>query len=121
MKQGINNLKYLKVYRKRLRNNPTKAETILWQALRKNQLEERKFGRQHSISNHILDFYCPKEKLTVELDGEVHYNMVNEQYDYKRKLFLENCGIRLLRFENKQVFENLDIVLEAIKEKFVTP
>lgn len=60
------------------------------------------------------------EKLAVELDGEVHYNMVNEKYDYQKKLFLENCGIRLIRFENKQVFENLDIVLEVIKEKFLT-
>ncbi|MEM1258891.1 MAG: DUF559 domain-containing protein [Bacteroidota bacterium] len=120
MKKGINNLKYLKAYRKGLRNNPTKAETMLWKALRKNQLEGRKFRRQHSISSYILDFYCPKEKLAVEVDGEFHYNMVNEQYDHKRKWFLENCGIQLLRFENKQIFENLDIVLEAIKDKFRT-
>lgn len=120
MKRGINNLKYLKAHRKNLRNNPTKAETMLWKALRKNQLEGRKFRRQHSISNYILDFYCPEEKLAVEVDGEVHYNMVNEQYDHKRKLFLENYGIQLLRFENKQIFENLDIVLEAIKDRFRT-
>ena len=118
MNNKINNLNYLKQYRKQLRNNPTKAETMLWKALKKSQLEGRKFRRQHSVFNYILDFYCPQEKLAIELDGNVHDNMVNEAYDFKRDKELEELGIKVLRFKNHLIFEQLDMVLEAIKSNF---
>jgi very-short-patch-repair endonuclease len=114
----LNNLKHLKEHRRRLRNNPTKAESQLWKALQKKQLEGKKFRRQHSIGNYIVDFYCPSEKLAIELDGSVHDNFINENYDRKRTEFLSELGITVLRFENKMVFRQLDMVLDAIKEKF---
>ncbi len=118
MPEKLNNHKYLKEFRKELRKNPTKAESQLWKALQKNQLEGRKFRRQHSIGNYIVDFYSSKEKLIVELDGQVHDNFVNEEYDRKRTEYLESLGLKVLRFENYLVFEQLDMVLEAIRAEF---
>jgi len=112
------NDKYLKDYRKKLRNNLTPAEAKLWTLLKCKQLEGRKFRRQHSIDNFIVDFYCPKEKLVIELDGEVHFNPVSEEKDAQRDSILKNYGITVLRFENKMIFEQQDMVLNAIKEKF---
>lgn len=118
MPEKLNNRKYLKGFRKELRKNPTKAESQLWKALQKSQLEGRKFRRQHSIGNYIADFYCTKEKLIVELDGQYHANPVNEEYDRKRTEYLESLGFKVLRFENYLVFEQLDMVLEAISAEF---
>ncbi len=118
MSDSINNRKYLKEFRKELRNNATKSESMLWKALQRKQLENRKFRRQHSLGNYIVDFYCPSEKLVVELDGEVHENFINEHYDFQRTQYLECLGLKVLRFENDLVFKQLDMVLEAIKAEF---
>ncbi|MCJ7465877.1 MAG: endonuclease domain-containing protein, partial [Maribacter sp.] len=92
MVNKINNRKYLQEFRKNLRNNPTKSESVLWKALQKKQLEGRKFRRQHGLGNYIVDFYCPEEKLVVELDGQIHDNLVNQEYDAKRTKWLEDVG-----------------------------
>ncbi len=118
MTNKINNRKHLKVYRKELRNNPTKSESMLWKALQKKQLKGRRFRRQHSLGYYIVDFYCPKENLVVELDGQIHQNFINEEYDYKRTQYFENLGLTVLHFENHLVFEQLDMVLDAIKVEF---
>lgn len=73
MKIIINNKTELKPFRKKLRNNSTSAEATLWTYLQKSQLENRKFRRQNSLGNFIADFYCPSEKLVIELDGEDHF------------------------------------------------
>lgn len=78
------------------------------------QLQDRKFRRQHSIGSYIVDFYCPAEKLAVELDGEVHNDPGRQEYDAEREVFLRRQGIRIVRFENKEVFEDLEAVLEEI-------
>ncbi|MCU0238365.1 MAG: DUF559 domain-containing protein, partial [Pyrinomonadaceae bacterium] len=114
----INNLPYLKTFRKELRNNLTPAEAKFWTIIKNKQFEGRKFRRQHSVGNYILDFYCPSEKLAIELDGEVHFNDSAREYDYERKLFLEHYGIKVLRFENKRVFEDLEWMLDVIKNNF---
>ena len=118
MNNQIHNRKYLKEFRKELRNNPTKAETKLWQALRRSRLDNRKFRRQQSIKNFIVDFYCAPEKLIVEVDGEVHNNFVNNEYDNKRTNRLIELGYKVIRFTNEEVKDQLDIVLQAIKEEF---
>jgi len=114
----INNLPHLKPFRKALRNNLTPAEAKFWKIVQNKNFEGRKFRRQHSVGGYILDFYCPAEKLAVELDGEVHFNDSAREYDGKRKLYLQSCGIRVLRFENKLVFEDLEWVLGVIKSNF---
>lgn len=118
MNNEIHNRKYLKEFRKELRNNPTMAEASLWKALRKSQVEQRKFRRQHSIENFIVDFYCPSEKLIIEVDGKVHENFINNEYDNIRTNRLNELGYRVVRFTNQDINKNLDIVLEAIKQEF---
>jgi very-short-patch-repair endonuclease len=114
----INNLPHLKPFRKALRNNLTPAEAGFWKIIQNKNLEGRKFRRQHSVGSYILDFYCPAEKLAIELDGEVHFNDSARERDGERKLYLQSCGIRVLRFENKRVFEDLEWMLDVIKSNF---
>jgi len=118
MKKRIHNYKYLEERRKELRNNSTSAEDFLWKYLQQKKLEGRKFRRQHSITNYIVDFYCPSEKLIIELDGEVHFNILQQNYDFERTQKLEALGFKVIRFENKQVFENLEAVLVEICNNF---
>lgn len=117
-KKYIHNLKHLFAKRKYLRKNLTSAEATLWNSLKNKQLQGRKFRRQHSILNYIVDFYCPKEKLIIELDGAVHLEFAQQQYDFERMLKLESKGFVVLRLENKDVFEKLDLVLEEIVSNF---
>ena len=119
MKHQINNKKELEPYRKDLRNNSTSAEIFLWNFLKNKQLAGRKFRRQHSVENCILDFYCPTERLAVELDGQAHFEPEGIEKDKRRDAFLlHNFGIRTLRFENKYVFEQTDAVLREIEASF---
>ena len=116
----INNRKDLKRLRRRLRNSMTPAEAGLWRYLKSSVLRGRKFRRQHSIENYIFDFYCPAEKLVIELDGEIHTDENVASRDKEKEYYLKSLGIRLLRFENKLVFHNLEYVLKSIEAAFVT-
>ena len=118
MTQNIHNRKYLEERRKKLRKNLTSAEATLWKQLQKSQLKGRKFRRQHSIENFIVDFYCPKEKLIIELDGAYHLDFAQQQYDLERTKQIESLGFKLLRIENKLIFENLSFVLDEISNQF---
>ncbi|MCW8805151.1 MAG: endonuclease domain-containing protein [Ignavibacteriaceae bacterium] len=113
------NRKILKDKRKRLRNNPTQAEAFLWGHLKKSKLEGRKFRRQSSIKNYIVDFYCPEEKLVIELDGDFHFDEKAMKEDEKRTKKIEEEGIKVIRFENQEVLLNLDKVLNEIKSEFI--
>ncbi len=114
----IHNRKSLKSYRQDLRNNLTPAEAVLWTALKNKNLLGRKFRRQHSIGNYIVDFYCPSEKLVIELDGADHFTPEGEDYDIKRDKYLKSLGLNVLRIENEDVFENLSGVLQEISGCF---
>ncbi|WP_051296293.1 Eco57I restriction-modification methylase domain-containing protein [Eisenibacter elegans] len=116
-RRGLNNLPHLKTFRKELRNNLTPAEAKLWTLLKGKQLG-RKFRRQFSVANYILDFYCPSENLAIELDGQGHFEATQAEYDAERDLFLLHTGIKVLRFENKLVWDNPDGLLEEIKKNF---
>ncbi|MDT0646848.1 endonuclease domain-containing protein [Zunongwangia sp. F260] len=118
MKQPIHNKKHLENFRKDLRNNSTPAESFLWKQLQNRKLDGRKFRRQHSIQNFIVDFYCAEEKLIIELDGEIHNNAAAEEKDIKRTEVLESLGFIVIRFENKMVFDFLPSVLQEIKDNF---
>ena len=111
----IHNLKSLNERRRELRRNLTPAEALLWACLRKSQLDGKKFRRQHSIGPYIVDFFCPECRVIVELDGAGHTGMLNVDRDDNRTKFLEKFGIEVLRFENKEVFENRERVVEAIR------
>ena len=114
----IHNRKYLKQTRKNLRNKSTPAEAFLWKYLRHSQLGGRKFRRQHSIENFIVDFYCPSEKLIIELDGQGHFDPSQQEKDVKREERLKALGFKVLRFENQFVFDHLPMVLNSIKAEF---
>ena len=120
MKEKIHNIKLFKEKRKHLRNNLTPSEAKLWVLLKDSQLENRKFRRQHSVGPYVLDFYCPSEKLCIELDGDSHYTEAGFEYDTARTEILNSLNIRVLRFENKEVFENPEGILEEIKRHFKT-
>ena len=112
------NRKNLKDKRKKLRNNPTQAEAFLWGYLKNSQFEGRKFRGQSSIKSFIVDFYCPEEKLVIELDGDLHFDEKAIKYDEKRTKEIEEEGIKVIRFENQEVLLNLDTVLSEIKRNF---
>mgnify|MGYP000162105747 CR=1 FL=1 len=118
MKSKIHNHKYLEERRKKLRKNLTPAEATLWKHLQRKQLTGRKFRRQHSIQNYIVDFYCAPEKLIIELDGAIHLDFAQQNYDYERTQALEHLGFKVIRFENKLIFENITNVLEEISSHF---
>ena len=117
-KTQINNRPDLKDSRQLLRSNLTPAEASLWKSLQNSQLEGRKFRRQHSVGAFVVDFYCPSESLAIELDGSHHFKPEQMEYDMQRTVYLNNLGIKVLRFENKLVFQNLNGVLDMIKDNF---
>ena len=113
--QTLMNKEENKEYRKSLRNHSTSAEAVLWRMLKGKQLDGLKFRRQQGIGPYIVDFYCPKIKLAIELDGEVHN--ARADYDERRAAFLaEKKGIHVLRFENRTVFESPWRIFEAIED-----
>ncbi|WP_037317760.1 endonuclease domain-containing protein [Salegentibacter sp. Hel_I_6] len=118
MEKPNHNRKNLESYRKTLRNNLTPAEAFLWKQLQRRKFKGRKFRRQHSIENFIVDFYCAKEQLIIELDGEVHKNPLADEKDEKRTKKLESFGFKVIRFENKMVFDFLPSVLKGIEDNF---
>ena len=114
--QRIQNSSCFKTRRQKLRRHPTAAEDFLWKFLRKRRMLGWKFRRQYSIESFILDFYCPQCMLGIELDGAGHYTVLGGEYDAMRDQKLKKLGIQILRFENRDVFEHLDEVLETIRE-----
>ena len=95
-----------------MRQNPTQAESLLWQHLRKKRLGGHKFRRQHIIQTFIVDFCCPTAKLIIEVDGGVHQGQV--EYDRVREDHLRAAGYRVLRFKNEEIFNDLQHVLNII-------
>ncbi len=112
----LHNRKYLKEFRRSLRNNSTSAEAVLWTKLSRKQVAGLKFRRQHSIGNYIVDFYCPKIMLVIELDGAYHASCQAIVKDRKRDEYLESFGMTILRFENRVVFEKPGEIIEQILE-----
>ncbi len=99
-----------------LRKEMTPAEKALWTLLRNRKLQGWKFRRQSAISIYIADFYCHEIRLVVELDGEVHGDRRQAAHDENRDHYLRYLGHEILRFTNRQVFEEPDSVLDRIAE-----
>ncbi len=116
--EGFNNHPELKPFRRQLRNNLTPAEARLWTYLKDKQLDGRKFRRQHSMGGYILDFYCPAERLAIELDGKPHFSVEAVEYDQRRDAVLKQHGVLTLRYVNRWVFNNPIGVLGDIREHF---
>jgi len=97
-----------------LRQNMTPAEQVLWEALKGRQVAGLKFRCQHPVGPFILDFYCPARKLVVEVDGGVHDGQA--EYDAARTQQLNDYGYQVLRFRNDEVLNDLDSVLERVRQ-----
>ena len=113
-----NNRKYLEGIRKKLRKGATPEEEKLWSFLQQRRLAGRKFRRQHSVDNYVLDFYCPELRLAIELDGAHHYTLEGLAKDaFRDKYLLEEMKIVTIRFENQRVRTATNEVLAEIKSK----
>ena len=99
---------------RQLRRNQTDTEARLWAHLRDRRLKGMKFRRQHPIGRYILDFYCPEAHLAIELDGSGHKRPEQKEHDKKRDLEIRDRGIKILRFWDNSVWENLEGVLMMI-------
>ncbi len=99
------------------RKKATKAEDLLWQALRGKQLGGYKFRRQHAFEDYIVDFICLKQRIVIEVDGGYHEQQ--QEYDALRTEFLQSLGYRVLRFTNNEVVQNLEVVLQTIKQELL--
>jgi leucyl-tRNA synthetase len=113
--------KSLKERRKELRKNSTPQEVVLWAYLRRSNLGY-KFERQHSIGPYIVDFYCAKKRLVIELDGGQHLESQTLLYDQQRTEYLKNIGYQVMRFSNREINTSKYSVVEQIKQKLsITP
>lgn len=99
-----------------LRHEETKAEKILWKELRNRKLNV-KFRRQHPVDRFILDFYAPEIKLGIELDGFSHKE--SREYDKLRTEYFESLGIKIIRFWNIEIEQNLKSVIDKIKKNLI--
>ncbi len=97
----------------KLRNNMTKPERVLWEYLRKKPFGY-KFRRQHPFHVYILDFYCHKAKLSIEIDGKSHESLNQKDYDQARTRFIKEMGIYELRFKNEDVISDIGSVIHEI-------
>jgi len=106
--------KNLKDLSQQLRKNMTDAEKLLWSRLRTKQLKGCQFYRQKIIENYIVDFYCPKANLVIELDGGQHYSDEGQKKDMIRDACVSDIGLKVVRFSDRDIFENIEGVLEKI-------
>ena len=116
--KNLFNRKGVKFFGSSLRNRSTSSEAALWDILKSKNLDGRKFRRQYSIGNCIVDFCCPSEKLIIELDGDPHGEYRKIQEDENRDKYLESLGFTVLRFENRFVFQEPEYLINEIR-KFI--
>lgn len=100
--------------RRYLRSNATKTETILWSQIRDKKINGLKFRRQFSINNYVVDFYCSKLKLAVEIDGGIHKQEKVQKMDKIRQEQIESLGITFLRFTNEEIINEINKIKERI-------
>ena len=101
-----------------LRKRLTPVEGLLWKYLRDRHMIRTKFRRQYPIAGFVLDFYCPAEKLGIELDGGIHD--FRKEYDMARQEIIEDKGIRIVHFKNSDIEKNIEMVLKKIK-RIISP
>ena len=103
--------------RRELRRNMTKAEVLLWLQLKNRQLLGQRVLRQYSVGSYVLDFYIPKIKLAIEVDGATHCTEEELAYDRHRQTVIESLGITFVRCTNLDVYADMNGVLERLRNK----
>jgi very-short-patch-repair endonuclease len=99
---------------KSLRRTATLAEKLIWKELKNNKLSEFKIRRQHPVGQFVVDFFCARKNLVIEIDGEIHMDPEVKARDDYRTLELENLGLKVIRFTNSEVMNNMEDVLARI-------
>jgi very-short-patch-repair endonuclease len=94
----------------------TDAEQLIWSKIRRKQIKDVQFYRQKNIGHYIVDFYCPKGKLVIEIDGGQHYEKEGMDKDRKRDDYLQGLGLNVMRFSDIDVLKNINEILERIYE-----
>ncbi len=106
--------------RRRLRRDSTVPEQRIWRLLRDRQLSGYKFRRQHGLGPYVVDFYCPKFKLVVEIDGDSHSSLKAQAYDARRTAYFRLFGMDVIRFANAEVWSKPEAVVEQIYQYIET-
>ncbi|MFN0076747.1 MAG: endonuclease domain-containing protein [Prosthecobacter sp.] len=101
-------------FARKLRQDATDPEALMWGCLRDRRVNQRKFRRQHPIKPYVLDFYCADLRLAIELDGGQHNSVEGKLHDKARAAFLRSQGIKTLRFTNDEVMRHTDSVMNVI-------
>ncbi len=104
----------LKLNARKLRDSATDAELLLWFRIRRKQICNIQFYRQKPIGNYIVDFYAPAAKLVIEIDGSQHVDEEHAKRDKERDSYLMALGFKVLRFDNLQVLQSINDVVEEI-------
>jgi len=117
---GTYNVSSKKEFRKALRNSLTAPEAVLWASLQRRQLAGKKFRRQVSIGPYIVDFYCAERRLVIELDGAAHFSPTIDEYEAARTNYLQREGLTVIRFENRELKEDIEAVLDRIRRELET-
>lgn len=104
----------LLLFAKSMRHTATDAENLMWQLIRAKRFMNLKFRRQHVIAPYIVDFYCHELGLVIELDGSQHGTDDAIEYDAERTKFLEALNLKVVRYWNHEVLQNMDVVLEDL-------
>lgn len=119
----MSNYKTILNFAREMRKNPTDAEKLMWTNLRGKKLCGKKFNRQFIIEHsrilgfmryYIADFHCHEEKLIIEIDGDIHLEQI--EYDKLRENTLKEMGIKIIRFKNKEVLNNISQVLQKLRQ-----
>jgi len=105
---------WLKQWGRDLRNNSTLGEVLLWKQLKCRQMMGYRFLRQRPIGNFIADFYCPKLRLVIEVDGKSHWLDHNKKRDQRKDRYLQSLGLKVIRIDDDAVTRNMTAVLEEI-------
>ena len=101
--------------RRRLRREMTKAELAFWEGVRAGKIEDVKFRRQYGVGPYIIDFFIPSQNIAIEVDGSIHNLPRVQENDRNKDAFLKNNGIKVIRFSNEQVLNELDTIIEELK------
>jgi very-short-patch-repair endonuclease len=113
----LHNDPVFKTLRQKLRNNPTPAESLLWQRLRSRQFHGLKFRRQQGVGNFVVDFFCYQLLLAMEVDGDTHGSPQARAHDKTRDDFIRSYGITMIRITNDDVLRNIDGVMTYLEQR----
>ncbi len=117
MQNKIFNRNSEKERRRSLRSNMPKAEVVLWAKIKNKQIRGYKFRRQYSVGFFIVDFYCPKLRLAIEIDGDSHFQEGKDRYDKRRQCYIELKRISFLRFTNNDIYQSIEGVVDVIDKR----